>query len=88
MKNDPPLNLLGFSAKDEGKRSINCGGVAGVRTGQTAEFVPRREPGKATGAAGSQTQVRVSSAPQRGAASLTWLKLCENWKLLFQVEQN
>ena len=88
MKNDPPLKLLGFSAKDEGKRSINCGGVAGVRTGQTGEFVPRREPGKATGAAGSQTQVRVSSAPQRGAASLTWLKLCENWKLMFQVEQN
>ena len=45
---------------------INCGGVPGVRTGQTGEFVPSREPGKAVGAASSQTQARASSAPQRG----------------------
>ena len=69
MKNDPPLKLLGFSAKDKGKRSINSGGVPGVRTGQSG--ICAQAGAREGGIAGSQTQVRVSSAPQQGAASLT-----------------
>lgn len=88
MKNDPPLKLLGFSAKDEGKRFHKLWGspLCQNRTDRGICAQPGAWEGRGGSKQSDSSQGELGT-PAR-AASLTQLKLCENWKLLFQAEQN